>query len=289
MCIRGSLWVRRPRSQGCGGLGPVRHARVQDTRSPSPPGSPSSRLPQIQPGRQSMLDYQREFLDSARAAGALEFGAFRLKSGRESPYFFNAGLFNSGGRLARLGRFYADAIVASGVSFDLLYGPAYKGIPLAAATGIALADHHDRDVPYAFNQGDEGPWRRRRDRGQPPRGGCVDHRRRHLRRDLGAGIRRHHPGPWRPAGGRRHRPRPTRAGSGWALGRRRDHGNLRHAGIQHRHPRRPDRVPGDGSRRRRSAPGHQGLPGPLWRVGHRLSPHTTGKPLSGSAGLGSIK
>ncbi|CAD7856533.1 MAG: Orotate phosphoribosyltransferase (EC 2.4.2.10), partial [Olavius algarvensis Gamma 1 endosymbiont] len=115
-------------------------------------------------------------------------------------------------------------------------------------------------------QGDEGPWRRRRDRGQPPRGGCVDHRRRHLRRDLGAGIRRHHPGPWRPAGGRRHRPRPTRAGSGWALGRRRDHGNLRHAGIQHRHPRRPDRVPGDGSRRRRSAPGHQGLPGPLWRV-----------------------
>jgi len=99
-----------------------------------------------------MLDYQREFLDSARAAGALEFGAFRLKSGRESPYFFNAGLFNSGGRLARLGRFYADAIVASGVSFDLLYGPAYKGIPLAAATGIALADHHDRDVPYAFNR-----------------------------------------------------------------------------------------------------------------------------------------
>lgn len=99
-----------------------------------------------------MPDYQREFLDFARTVGALRFGAFRLKSGRESPYFFNAGLFNSGRRLARLGRFYAEAIAAAGVPFDMLYGPAYKGIPLAAATSIALADHHDLDLPYAFNR-----------------------------------------------------------------------------------------------------------------------------------------
>ncbi len=99
-----------------------------------------------------MLDYQREFLDFARAVGALKFGAFRLKSGRESPYFFNTGLFDSGGRLARLGRFYASAIVAAEIPFDLLYGPAYKGIPLAAATSIALADHQGRDLPYAFNR-----------------------------------------------------------------------------------------------------------------------------------------
>jgi len=99
-----------------------------------------------------MQDYQRQFLDSARAAGALRFGKFRLKSGRESPYFFDAGRFDSGDRLARLGRCYAAAIAAAGISFDLLYGPAYKGIPLVAATGIALADHHGRDVPYAFNR-----------------------------------------------------------------------------------------------------------------------------------------
>jgi len=99
-----------------------------------------------------MQNYQRQFLDSARAAGALRFGKFRLKSGRESPYFFDAGRFDSGDRLARLGRCYAAAIAAAGISFDLLYGPAYKGIPLVAATGISLADHHGRDVPYAFNR-----------------------------------------------------------------------------------------------------------------------------------------
>jgi len=99
-----------------------------------------------------MQDYQREFLRFALDTGVLRFGKFTLKSGRESPYFFNAGLFNSGASLARLGRFYASAIVDSGVTFDLLYGPAYKGIPLAAATSIALADHHGRDVPYAFNR-----------------------------------------------------------------------------------------------------------------------------------------
>lgn len=99
-----------------------------------------------------MLEYQREFLGFALATGVLKFGEYRLKSGRLSPYFFNAGLFDHGSSLARLGRFYASSIVASGLSFDLLYGPAYKGIPLAAATSIALADHQDRDCPYAFNR-----------------------------------------------------------------------------------------------------------------------------------------
>jgi len=82
----------------------------------------------------------------------LRFGEFTLKSGRVSPYFFNAGLFNTGRHLARLGRFYAQAIVDSNCEFDVLFGPAYKGIPLAAAAGIALADHHDLDVPYCFNR-----------------------------------------------------------------------------------------------------------------------------------------
>lgn len=99
-----------------------------------------------------MQDFQRDFLRFATDTGVLRFGDFKLKSGRRSPYFFNAGLFNTGVTLARLGRFYARAIVASAVSFDLLYGPAYKGIPLAAATSIALADHHARDLPYAFNR-----------------------------------------------------------------------------------------------------------------------------------------
>jgi orotate phosphoribosyltransferase len=99
-----------------------------------------------------MQTYQREFLRFALDIGVLRFGEFKLKSGRLSPYFFNAGLFNTGASLARLGRYYAEAIVASGIGFDMLYGPAYKGIPLAAAAGIALADHHGRDLPYAFNR-----------------------------------------------------------------------------------------------------------------------------------------
>ena len=82
----------------------------------------------------------------------MQFGGFTLKSGRRSPYFFNTGLFNSGRDLAELGRFYASAIIQSGIEFDMIFGPAYKGIPLAAATAIALADHHDRDVPYAFDR-----------------------------------------------------------------------------------------------------------------------------------------
>ncbi|MDO9371594.1 MAG: orotate phosphoribosyltransferase [Gammaproteobacteria bacterium] len=99
-----------------------------------------------------MQDYQREFLDFALDTGVLKFGEFTLKSGRVSPYFFNSGLFNTGASLARLGRHYAAALVHSGVEYDMLYGPAYKGIPLVAAVSIALADHHGRDVPYAFNR-----------------------------------------------------------------------------------------------------------------------------------------
>ncbi len=99
-----------------------------------------------------MQQYKQDFLEFAIQAGVLRFGEFTLKSGRVSPYFFNAGLFNTGGQLARLGRFYAQAIVETGGEFDTLFGPAYKGIALAAAAGIALADHHHRDLPYCFNR-----------------------------------------------------------------------------------------------------------------------------------------
>lgn len=99
-----------------------------------------------------MKDYQRDFLRFALDLGVLKFGDFTLKSGRQSPYFFNAGLFNKGAALGRLGRFYAAAIQSSAPSFDVLYGPAYKGIALAASTAIALADVYGLDIPYAFNR-----------------------------------------------------------------------------------------------------------------------------------------
>jgi orotate phosphoribosyltransferase len=99
-----------------------------------------------------MKDYQHDFIDFAIRAGVLRFGNFTLKSGRTSPYFFNAGLFNTGEQLARLGRCYAQAITDSQIEFDVLFGPAYKGIPLATATSIALADHHQRNVPWCFNR-----------------------------------------------------------------------------------------------------------------------------------------
>jgi len=99
-----------------------------------------------------MQDFQREFLDFAIDVGVLRFGEFTLKSGRLSPYFFNSGLFNTGRSLARLGRFYAQAVVNSGIEFDMIYGPAYKGIPLASTLAIALADHHQQDLPYCFNR-----------------------------------------------------------------------------------------------------------------------------------------
>ena len=99
-----------------------------------------------------MRDYQREFIEFALAQGVLRFGSFTLKSGRQSPYFFNAGLFNTGKRLAALGRFYAAAIVDSGIEADVLFGPAYKGIPIASATAVQLAEEFDRDLPWCFNR-----------------------------------------------------------------------------------------------------------------------------------------
>jgi orotate phosphoribosyltransferase len=99
-----------------------------------------------------MHDYQRRFIALALARRALRFGQFTLKSGRISPYFFNAGLFSDGEALATLGRCYAAALVHAGVSFDMLFGPAYKGIPLVAATAIAFAEEHGRNLPWAFNR-----------------------------------------------------------------------------------------------------------------------------------------
>lgn len=99
-----------------------------------------------------MKKYQQEFIQLAIEHQALCFGEFTLKSGRTSPYFFNAGRFQSGKALAALGRFYAEAIIDAGVNFDLVFGPAYKGIPLAASTAIALADQHQRDLPWCYNR-----------------------------------------------------------------------------------------------------------------------------------------
>lgn len=99
-----------------------------------------------------MQPYQRDFIRFAIDRGVLRFGEFTLKSGRTSPYFFNAGLFNTGSALAELGRCYAAAIVDSKIPFDVLFGPAYKGIPLAATTAVALADQHQLDVPWCFNR-----------------------------------------------------------------------------------------------------------------------------------------
>ena len=99
-----------------------------------------------------MRSHQKEFIEMILAKHVLRFGDFTLKSGRTSPYFFNAGLINDGGSLARLGACYAEAILAAGTAFDMLFGPAYKGIPLATATAVAFADHHRRNVPLAYNR-----------------------------------------------------------------------------------------------------------------------------------------
>lgn len=99
-----------------------------------------------------MKDYQKEFIEFAIEKQVLKFGEFTLKSGRISPYFFNAGLFNTGRDLARLGRFYAAALHDSKIDYDLLFGPAYKGIPIATTTAVALSNNYDLDVPYCFNR-----------------------------------------------------------------------------------------------------------------------------------------
>ncbi|MDO6685747.1 MULTISPECIES: orotate phosphoribosyltransferase [unclassified Agarivorans] len=99
-----------------------------------------------------MKAYQREFIEFALAKGVLKFGEFTLKSGRTSPYFFNAGLFNTGRDLNRLGKFYAAALQDSNIDYDLVFGPAYKGIPIATTTVVALDEHHGKDVPYCFNR-----------------------------------------------------------------------------------------------------------------------------------------
>jgi orotate phosphoribosyltransferase len=98
------------------------------------------------------LSYRSEFIDLCVRQGALRFGSFKLKSGRESPYFFNAGLFNTGAAISALGRAYASAVMASSLEFDMLFGPAYKGIPLATITAAALAEHGGRNLPFAFNR-----------------------------------------------------------------------------------------------------------------------------------------
>lgn len=99
-----------------------------------------------------MQDYQRAFIEFALKRNVLRFGEFTLKSGRKSPYFFNAGLFNTGRDLAKLGQYYAEALVAANIEFDVLFGPAYKGIPIATTTAVALAEKHDIDTPYCFNR-----------------------------------------------------------------------------------------------------------------------------------------
>ncbi|MEI6544471.1 MAG: orotate phosphoribosyltransferase [Methylococcales bacterium] len=99
-----------------------------------------------------MLDYQKEFIAYALECGVLKFGEFQLKSGRTSPYFFNTGLFNTGAQLGKLGQFYAQALIQSDLKVDILYGPAYKGIPLVSATSIAYAQITGNDIPFAFNR-----------------------------------------------------------------------------------------------------------------------------------------
>ncbi|MEC8955735.1 MAG: orotate phosphoribosyltransferase [Pseudomonadota bacterium] len=99
-----------------------------------------------------MEEYKRNFLELAIKQGVLTFGEFTLKSGRKSPYFFNAGLFNTGQAVAALGQYYANAIIESGIEFDMIFGPAYKGIPLAALSTAALAEHHEINKPFSYNR-----------------------------------------------------------------------------------------------------------------------------------------
>ncbi|MDF7667836.1 orotate phosphoribosyltransferase [Orbaceae bacterium ESL0727] len=99
-----------------------------------------------------MKSYKSEFIEFALNRQALKFGEFTLKSGRKSPYFFNAGLFNTGKDLALLGRFYAAALMDANLDYDVIFGPAYKGIPIVSSTVVALSEHHNVDIPYCFNR-----------------------------------------------------------------------------------------------------------------------------------------
>jgi len=99
-----------------------------------------------------MLEYKKEFIDFVIKSNVLRFGDFTLKSGRQSPYFFNSGLFNTGKQLSQLGKFYAEALVQSDIDYDVIFGPAYKGIPLVSSLSIALSNNHNIDIPYSFNR-----------------------------------------------------------------------------------------------------------------------------------------
>ena len=165
-----------------------------------------------------MHQYQLTFIELALQREALRFGTFTLKSGRESPYFFNAGRFSDGESAAVLGSCYAAAVTAAGLGFDMVFGPAYKGIPLATATVVALAREHGRSVPYAFNRkeakdhGEGG-----RIVGAPLARPGADHRRRDHRGYRGARVARDHPRGRRAAGGRGTGARPSGARPGRAL------------------------------------------------------------------------
>ena len=108
-----------------------------------------------------MEEYKRNFLELAIKQDVLTFGEFTLKSGRKSPYFFNAGFFNTGQAVSELGQYYANAIIESGIEFDMIFGPAYKGISLAALSSAALAEHHQINKPFSYNRKEKKkPWRR---------------------------------------------------------------------------------------------------------------------------------
>jgi orotate phosphoribosyltransferase len=165
----------------------------------------------------------QDFVQFAVQAGVLRFGEFKTKAGRLSPYFFNAGLFDDGAKLGRLAEFYARRLLASGCEFDMLFGPAYKGITLAAAVAIELA-RLGRNVPFAYNR------KEAKDHGEggtlvgaPVQGPGADHRRRDLGRHLGARVDRddHAPPAPRPAAWRlrwtaRRRPPRTGADAPWS-------------------------------------------------------------------------
>lgn len=108
-----------------------------------------------QKGEMSVMNYKQDFLEYAINLEVLKFGEFTLKSGRTSPYFFNSGLFNSGEKLAKLSKYYAQALKDSGLKYDVLYGPAYKGIPLVSGLSIALSNEYGEDIPYSFNRKEE--------------------------------------------------------------------------------------------------------------------------------------